>query len=425
MRKMKDSGIEWINYIPNDWTVTRIGYESWVRARLGWKGLKAEEYVSEGYIFLSAFNIINDKLSWEKLNFINQQRYDESPEIKLKRGDVLLVKDGAGIGKCARIDDLPLGAATTNSSLAVISTSSSLLYRYLYYYLISPIFQNYISRLLNGMGVPHLTQENLKNIKIPLPQFKEQVKIADFLDAKCADIDQIRADIDKQIEILTDYKKSIITEAVTKGLDPKAKMKDSGIEWIGKIPEHWTLTKIGSVYSLRSEKVSDKVFAPLSVTKNGILPQLESVAKTDDGDNRKLVRKGDFVINSRSDRRGSCGISYLDGSVSLINTVLKPRNEMNPRYYNWLFHTELFADEFYSWGHGIVDDLWTTRWQEMKNILIPVPTSIEQKAIASYLDEKCSEIDATIAEKQKQLETLEEYKKSLIFEYVTGKKEVV
>lgn len=152
MRKMKDSGIEWINYIPNDWTVTRIGYESWVGARLGWKGLKAEEYVSEGYIFLSAFNIINDKLSWEKLNFINQQRYDESPEIKLKRGDVLLVKDGAGIGKCARIDDLPLGAATTNSSLAVISTSSSLLYRYLYYYLISPIFQNYISRLLNGMG---------------------------------------------------------------------------------------------------------------------------------------------------------------------------------------------------------------------------------------------------------------------------------
>jgi len=425
MRKMKDSGLEWIGEIPSDWDVTRIGYESWIRARLGWKGLKAEEYVDEGFAFLSAYNIINDKLLWEKLNFINEQRYEESPEIKLKKGDVLLVKDGAGIGKCARVDDLPLGASTTNSSLAVISTSSGLLYRYLYYYLISPIFQNYISRLLNGMGVPHLTQENLKNIKIPLPQFKEQVMIADFLDGKCADIDQIRVDVEKQIEILTDYKKSVITETVTKGLDPKAKMKDSGIKWIGKIPKGWTLTKIGNMYSLRSEKVSDKVFAPLSVTKNGVLPQLENVAKTDDGDNRKLVRKGDFVINSRSDRRGSCGISNLDGSVSLINTVLKPRNEMNPRYYNWLFHTDLFADEFYSWGHGIVDDLWTTRWQEMKNILIPVPPSTEQKSIAAYLDEKCSEIDATIAEKQKQLETLEEYKKSLIFEYVTGKKEVV
>lgn len=425
MRKMKSSGDKWIGDIPSDWDVTRIGYESWIRARLGWKGLKAEEYVDEGFAFLSAFNIVNDKLQWENLNYINQQRYDESPEIKLKKGDILLVKDGAGIGKCGRVDSLPKGAATTNGSLAVISSFSNLSYRYLYFYLISPIFQNYIYRLMNGMGVPHLSQEELRKIQIPFPPIAEQKRIADYLDGKCADIDQIRADVEKQIEILTDYKKSIITEAVTKGLDPKAKVKDSGIKWIGKIPNDWTLTKIGNMYSLRSEKVSDKVFAPLSVTKNGVLPQLENVAKTDDGDNRKLVRKGDFVINSRSDRRGSCGISNLDGSVSLINTVLKPRNEMNPRYYNWLFHTDSFADEFYSWGHGIVDDLWTTRWQEMKNILIPVPTSIEQENIAQYLDEKCSEIDATIAEKQKQIETLEEYKKSLIFEYVTGKKEVV
>ena len=148
------------------------------------------------------------------------------------------------------------------------------------------------------------------------------------------------------------------------------KMRDSGVEWIGEVPEGWKVNLIGTFYSQRSEKVSDKDFAPLSVTMKGVLPQLSTVAKTDDGDNRKLVKKGDFAINSRSDRRGSCGISEYDGSVSLINTILMPRGEMDPRYYNWLFHTEAFADEFYKWGHGIVDDLWTTRWSEMKRIQI-------------------------------------------------------
>ena len=214
MRKMKNSGVDWIGQIPSDWDVTRIGYESWIRARLGWKGLKAEEYVDEGFAFLSAFNIVDDKLQWENLNFINQQRYDESPEIKLKKGDILLVKDGAGIGKCARIDSLPKGAATANGSLAVVSTYAKLSYRYLYFYLLSPIFQNYIYRLMNGMGVPHLSQEDLRKIQIPYPPLAEQQKIADFLDEKCGEIDSIRSDVLREIEILNDYKKSVITEAV-------------------------------------------------------------------------------------------------------------------------------------------------------------------------------------------------------------------
>ena len=196
-------------------------------------------------------------------------------------------------------------------------------------------------------------------------------------------------------------------------------MKKSGIEWIGKIPEHWDNKRIASFYRLRNEKVSDKDFPPLSVTKKGILPQLETAAKSDDGDNRKLVRRGDFAINSRSDRRGSCGISDYDGSVSLINIVLEPRGEAVNKYYNWLFHTEEFADEFYKWGNGIVDDLWTTRWLNMKKIIIPVPPLEEQKAIAEFLDKKCGEVDALIADIQQEIETLEQYKRSVITEAVT------
>ena len=195
--------------------------------------------------------------------------------------------------------------------------------------------------------------------------------------------------------------------------------KDSGITWIGRIPQDWNTTKLGSLYTQRNEKVSDKDYAPLSVTMQGILPQLETAAKTDDGDNRKLVKKGDFAINSRSDRRGSCGISPYDGSVSLINTILKPRGEMNPNFYNWLFHTSPFADEFYKWGHGIVDDLWTTRWQEMKNISVVIPSLEEQQHIADYLDKKCAEIDGLIELQEQMTAQLTDYKQSVITEAVT------
>lgn len=196
-------------------------------------------------------------------------------------------------------------------------------------------------------------------------------------------------------------------------------LKDSRVTWLGKIPESWKIERIGTLYSPRNTKVNDKDYPPLSVTMQGILPQLETVAKTDDHSNRKLVKKGDFAINSRSDRRGSCGISSYDGSVSLINIVLKPNAKMNPAYYNWLFHTSLFADEFYRWGHGIVDDLWTTNWQDMKNIFVTIPPLREQERIADFLDEKCAEIDKLSEDIQKQIDILEEYKKSVITRAVT------
>lgn len=201
-------------------------------------------------------------------------------------------------------------------------------------------------------------------------------------------------------------------------------MKDSGIEWIGEIPADWKVVKVANQYTERKVKVSDNDYPPLSVTMKDILPQLATAAKTDAHDDRKLVCKGDFAINSRSDRRGSCGISPYDGSVSLINTILKPRDEMNAEYYDWLFHTTMFSDEFYKWGHGIVNDLWTTNWQDMKKISIPEPALPEQQKIADYLDQKCSEIDTLIAKKEQIVTELENYKKSLIYEYVTGKREV-
>jgi type I restriction enzyme S subunit len=167
----------------------------------------------------------------------------------------------------------------------------------------------------------------------------------------------------------------------------------------------WHIKRLGQLFRERKEKVSDNDFAPLSVTKHGIVPQLDTAAKTDDGDNRKGVRAGDFVINSRSDRKGSSGLSELDGSVSLINIVLEPRG-IFPRFAHHVLRSSAFQEEFYRWGHGIVADLWTTRYFDMKNIRIALPPLDTQKDISAFLDRETVRIDDLIEKKQRMVELL-------------------
>lgn len=225
---------------------------------------------------------------------------------------------------------------------------------------------------------------------------------------------------ERELRLLDELKQAEIANVVTRGLNPDVPMKDSGIPWIGQIPAHWEIRKIRSLYALRSEKVSDKDFAPLSVSKQGVTPQLEDAVKTDNGDNRKLVRKGDFVVNSRSDRKGSCGISELDGSVSLINIVVYPITELNSAYFHLLFRSNNYVEEFYRLGKGIVSDLWTTKFDEMKNISVPFPPLEEQKAIVEYIQQKNSAIDEMIANLRAEIDFLTEYKQRLIADVVTG-----
>lgn len=195
--------------------------------------------------------------------------------------------------------------------------------------------------------------------------------------------------------------------------------KDSGYDWLGKIPAHWRCVKIREIFIERRNKVSDKDFPPLSVTKAGIVPQLETAAKSDDGDNRKRVNVGDFVINGRSDRKGSSGISPLEGSVSLINHVLIPRLGVNKAFLHYLLRSNFFIEEFYKNGRGIVADLWTTRYSDMKTIRLPLPPREEQDAIVRFLDAKCAKIDSFIKLKERQIALLNEKKQNIINQAVT------
>lgn len=413
MREMKDSGFGWLRDIPLDWDILKI--------KDGFVRKKAKALQNDPVVLSLARSGVKVRDISTNEGQLAASYYEYNP---VTIDDMLL-----------NPMDLQSGANCSISKVDGVISPAYINLRYKEGF--NPTFYDYYFKyqywsyafFSYGKGVSFdnrwtLNEDTLMNLPLLVPSKKEQDRIAAYLDEQCKKIDEIMTDIQSQIDTLEDYKRSIISEAVTMGLNPNVEMKKTDMGWIKQVPAKWNISRIASVYELRNEKVSDNDYQPLSVTMKGVLPQLDTVAKSDAHDDRKLVRKGDFAINSRSDRRGSCGIAPCDGSISLINTVLCPLTNMNPIYYNWLFHTTEFADEFYKWGHGIVDDLWTTGWQEMKNILIPVPPVQEQEEIAKYLNEKCADINSIIEVKKAQLETIENYKKSLIYEYVTGKKEV-
>ncbi len=432
MREMKESGILGIGKVPISWEQTRLGYECYIRARLGWRGLKADEYVDEGYAFISAFNIQDGKLVWEPLNYITQERYDESPEIKLNIGDVLLVKDGAGVGKSARVDSLPCGGTAPNSSIGVITPYNSMSYRYVCYYIQSPVFSNFVGLLYNGMGVPHLTQEILKTIRILMPPLDEQQSICDYLDEKCAEFDTIKSDIQSQIEALEEYKRSVITEAVTKGLDPDVEMRDSGVQWIGMIPKHWEVRKMKHIGSVRNgltytpQDLCDDGTLVLrsSNVQNGKLSLEDNVYVSCKVKTELMVKKGDILICSRNGSRELIGKNAIitDDIDAAFGAFMMIFRCDSPKYLYYILNSNIFSYYLGTFFTSTINQLTGANFNNMK--IVFCDDKKEQKQITSYLDSKCAEIDSIIAEKKQQIDTIEEYKKSLIFEYVTGKKEV-
>ena len=408
VREMVSSGIDWVPAIPSEWRVIRAKYV--VR--------KLDRQFEADDMPLVCTNKAEVVVRSEENSGLVSS--DEMNYQGVYEGDLLIHGMDTWHGAIA-ISKLN-GKCTT----VVHVCDSDQDKRFLCYYYRALSFQGVYKLISNGI------RQNTSDFRsfakfgvIPtlIPPLDEQRLIADYLDEHCGAIDEAKEIIEGEIDSLQRLRKATIFKATTKGLD-NATMRDSGIDWVGPIPETWGVGRIGGLYQQRNEKVSDEDFLPLSVTKKGVIPQLETAAKTNNHDNRKLVKAGDFVINSRSDRRGSCGISLCDGSVSLINTVLEPRELMSPSYYGYLFHTAEFADEFYKWGHGIVDDLWTTRWQDMKSMKVPLPPLEEQQRIADYLDKRCAAIDSAVDARTKQLERLEDYRKALIYAYVTGKKEV-
>lgn len=345
-----------------------------------------------------------------------------------REGDILVAK----VTPCFENRNIAIAQNLTNgigfgsSEINVVRVSKKANQRWFFYLFLSSSFIEAGASKMAGVGglkrVPALF---LETFAFALPPISEQTAAAAYLDTRTAQID-------RQIDLLgqkaTQYgklKQSLINETVTRGLDKSVPLKDSGVEWIGEVPRHWEIQRIGTAFEERGEKVNDTEYPPLSVSMAGIVPQMESVAKTENNENRKRVAIGDYVINSRSDRRGASGISIYDGSVSVISIVLAPKRTFFGKYLHHLFRSYSFIEEFYRVGRGIVDDLWTTRYSVMKGIEFSYPSYEEQKQIADYLDEKTAQIDRIVTAINSQIDKLKDLRKALINDVVTGRIKVV
>lgn len=287
---------------------------------------------------------------------------------------------------------------------------------------------SYTMSLRDGKNISYF---DFGNTYLPLPTVCEQQQIADYLDTKCSEIDATVEDIQKEISLLEEYKKSVITEAVTKGLNPDAEMKDSGIKWIGKIPINWQAVNPRWLFAQRKDRAKKGMEQYTASQKYGVISQKDYmnriggsiVTVQKDFDILKMVCEGDFVIHMRS-FQGGLEYSKHTGSISSAYVMLIPqKNTGECRYFKWLFKSASYINALQSTSN-LIRDGQAMRYSNFIQIIIPYPPLDEQQQIADYLDSKCSEIDAIIADKKRQRCILAEYKKSLIYEYVTGKKEV-
>lgn len=434
MAEMKPSGIAWIGEIPSDWEIIRLKQYAYLKGRIGWQGLKAEEFVDEGPYLVTGTDFDEGRVCWERSYHISEERYDEAPQIQLRVGDLLVTKDGT-IGKLAYIDNLP-GKASLNSHLLVVRPLRGKFFNeFLYWVLASTVFQSYYELTSDGSTMDSLSQEKIGDLHFAIPPLPEQRAIATFLDDRCGQVDSILADLERQIEILRQYKKALITEAVTKGLDKSVPMKDSGIDWIGEMPKHWEIKRLkflgtarnGLTYAPEDVVDEDKGVLVLrsSNIQNDVLAFEDNVYVKTKIPHELILQENDLLICSRN------GSQALIGKCALIDkkTAGQTYGAFMCVYrsrYNKFIHYALLSDIFsYYLGTFLTSTVNQLTNQNLYNIRIPIPLNLKEQAdIVAYLDKKCAKIDELIAEKQKATEIMRKYKKSLIYEYVTGKKRV-
>lgn len=428
MRATKDSGISWLSEYPSDWELKKIKY-------------CLQERVEKN----------NPVRTTEILSLTAKQGvipYDQ------KEGGGNKPKEDVSAYRLAYPGDIVMNSMNILSGSVGLSQYfgcvSPVYYmlrpwkaiedvRYYNYIFQTTMFQRSLFGLGNGILIKESGNGKLNTIRMRIPMDKfgglfipvasidEQHRIADFLDAKCAEIDALTADIQTQIDTLEQYKRSIITETVTKGLNPNAEMKDSGVQWIGNMPAHWDVIRGKYIlrYMQKPVREDDGVitcFRDGEVTLRSNRRE-DGFTMSDKEIGYQGIDVGDLVVHGMDGFAGSIGISDSRGKASPVLNVLE--TDQNKRYIMYYLRSMAYSDVFLALATGIRVRSCDLRWNKLAELSYPVPPLNEQNAIVKHIDSVLSKADAVIADKKAQLATLDEYKKSLIFEYVTGKKEVI
>lgn len=434
----KDSGIEWIGEIPAGWKTVRMGASCYLKGRIGWQGLKAEEFIDDGPYLVTGTDFCNGRVNWKTCYHISQDRFEEAPEIHVRNGDLLITKDGT-IGKLALICDAPNAVSLNSHLLLMRPLDDQIDSRFLFWVLSGEEFSHYTDISQSGTIMASLSQDKIARFIYALPSVVEQQAIVDYLNVKTAEIDGLVADCEREVELLQEYRKAVISEAVTKGLDPNAAMKDSGVEWIGEIPEGWHCLPLKHLtISIASGTSLEGASWPAGEEEKGVLT-LSSVyqGKFDAGQNKAVLESlydrlsCPLVVGSLLISR--CNTSEWVGTAAYVDKA--PENLYLPdklwqlrfeddsvcRYIQYSLQSSAARNHFVALSVGASSTMQNVAKSDLLATPIALPKHDEIAIIVSYLDAKTVEIDSLIDSKRQMIEKLREYRKSLISEAVTGK----
>lgn len=431
-RKMKDSGIEWIGEIPKDWEIVKMKYLGKFSASGIDKKINKNEKIIKIVNYTDVYNN-NSLLLDNTIDYMSVSATEKQISQHLvKEGDLVFTPSSEtieDIGVSALVNEDLVNTAFSYHVLR-FEFKREIEKQYRKYLANNSYVLQYFSSLATGTTRKILNRKDFNDLKVLIPPNEVQNKISNYLDEKIKQISLIKYKTQLSIEELKKYKQSLITEAVTTGLDPNVEMKDSGIEWIGKTPINWMVIKLNQLFSIKKNIANKTGYDVLSVTQRGL--RVRDITKNEgqmaaDYSKYQIVEKDDFVMNHMDLLTGWVDIAKQQGVTSPDYRVFfnKQKERVVNEFFLYIFQTAYTNKIFYGLGQGVSNvGRWRLQTDKFLNFYVPLPSIEEQRQIVSYLDEQTSRIDKLIADKTKVIEELEDYKKSLIYEYVTGKKEV-
>lgn len=432
----KESGIEWIGEIPLGWDVKKIKHGFYVKGRIGWKGLKSSEFLSEGFSYLVTGTDFKDgKIDWKGCYHIDKDRYEEDPYIQLHEDDLLITKDGS-IGKLAVVDEFDKPACLNSGIFVVRSINGDFTTKYLYWVLMSNIFTQFNGYTSYGSTIQHLYQNIFVEFSFGFPTIEEQILISNYLDKKTSQIDSLIEKIQQKIELLKEQRTSLINQCVTKGLNPDVEMKDSGVGWIGDIPSHWMLLPIKFLVDTpvtdgpheTPEFIDDGVpfLSVESVVENKlVISRMRGYISKElhkEYSKKCKPRKNDIFLVKSGSTTGKSAIVETDKEFNVWSPLCLIRSntkKIRPQFFFQSLQSDYFRKSVeLAWSFGTQPNIGMN---VIENLKIALPPLDEQVSIITELKPKLSIFDELVEKENERINLLKEYRQSLISNVVTGK----
>lgn len=420
--------LPWEQEVDVTWMKARIKYNYYLKGRIGWQGLKADEFIDDGPFLVTGTDFINGRVNWNTCYHISDERYEEAPEIHVQHGDLLVTKDGT-IGKTAYIEEKPDKVSLNSHLLLMRPLNNWYSNRFLFWVINSAVFETYYNYSQTGTIMASLSQEKISNFAYFMPTRSEQEKIADYLDDRCSEIDEIIVEATDSIEEYKELRQAIINQHSMFGTNKDVEIRETNYSWFPYMPAHWKLVRANRLFKEDVRPVQDGDVSLSLSQVDGLIPtdnMNEHSLKSATHDNWKHVIPEDLVLNRFKGHLGVFFASNYEGMVSFHYGVYHAvRGGVLAKYYEYLFHSTTYKSIFALLSNGITVGLQNLSNGNFYSVKLLLPPIEEQIDIVKCLDERTSQIDALISEKQALIDDLQAYKKSLIYEVVTGKRRVV